>query len=126
MSSSTQSPDYLPDEYLKEYSERYNQYQQRYADEPREGDKKLIDLVRRAAAGRLTAGQPVRLLDIGCSTGNLLFHLKSAMPALNLTGGDLDSSAIAVCRSNPRLSGIQFEMMDVLDLAPASFEIVIA
>jgi SAM-dependent methyltransferase len=126
MSASAHSPDYLPEEYLKSHTERYNQYQQRYAEQPREGDKKLIELVRAVAVPRLQAGAGVALLDIGCSTGNLLFHLKQALPGLELVGGDLAQSAITTCRDNPRLSGIRFEIMDVLNLPSDRFDIVVA
>ena len=66
---------------------RYDDYQQRYRDSIRESDKVLIDLIREAAAGR-----PARLLDIGCSTGNLLRHIRRLVPGLDLHGGDLAAS----------------------------------
>jgi SAM-dependent methyltransferase len=125
MSSSAQSPEYLPDEYLTAHTERYNSYQERYAEQPRESDRKLIDLVRRVVASR-PEGAGVSVLDIGCSTGNLLFHLKRALPTVDLTGGDLAESAIAKCRADRRLAGIRFEVMDILNLPPDTFDVVIA
>jgi len=101
----------------------YSQYQQRYFCNLRESDKVIIDLVRDVAAK-----QPVnRLLDIGCSTGNLLYHLKVEFPALTLTGGDLSSEIVAGCRLNPALAGIEFETINVVELGDGpKFEVVIA
>jgi SAM-dependent methyltransferase len=93
--------------------------------EPRESDKKLIDLVRTSAAKR-AGGNPPVLLDIGCSTGNLLFHLRSRVPGLNLVGGDISEPAIVECRNNPMLSGIRFELLDLLDLPPSAFDLIVA
>ncbi len=118
--------EYLPERYLTSFTEKYNLYQQRYADEPREGDKVLIQLVKDAVLPRLEGGEEVTVLDIGCSTGNLLYHLKRAVPALNLIGGDLASSAIEECKADPRLQGIDFKVMDILDLPSNRFDIVIS
>lgn len=119
----SQKQDYLPDQYLTGFTERYNVYQQRYAEEPREGDKVLIQLVKDAVSARGQAGLTV--LDIGCSTGNLLAHLRQRVPGLTLVGGDLSLKAIEACRANPRLDGITFEVMDSLKLPPDRFDIVI-
>jgi SAM-dependent methyltransferase len=91
----------------------YAEYQARYADTIRESDRVLIDLVR-AAADASTAERP-RLIDIGCSTGNLLLHIKHALPALELHGGDIVADIIAECRRNEALEGIAFEVLDILD-----------
>lgn len=125
MTSKKSSPDYLPKEYLASTTDLYNDYQQRYAENPRESDKKLIALIGEAIAPRLQTGEKVSLLDIGCSTGNLLFHLKRALPALELTGGDLAPGAIKQCWADPRLTDIHFEVMDILDLPSSRFDIVV-
>jgi SAM-dependent methyltransferase len=101
---------------------RYDAYQDRYRDNIRESDKVLVELVREAANGR-----PARLLDIGCSTGNLLRHLKRLVPGLQMTGSDLSESAIAKCKADPELAGIAFGTYDMLDLSPAGrFDVVVA
>ena len=125
MSNKETSPDYLPKEYLASTTDLYNTYQQRYAENPRESDKALIALIAEAIAPRLEAGEKVSLLDIGCSTGNLLFHLKKAFPTLELTGGDLAPGAIKQCQADPRLANVHFEVMDILDLPLGRFDVVV-
>lgn len=120
--STSLGPGYL--EYVDDaaFAAGYTAYQARYAVEPRESDKVLIDLVRRAAGGL----RAPRLLDVGCSTGNLLRHLRRALPEAELWGGELMESALAECRSAPDLAGVTFERMDLLDLARAGhFDVVI-
>lgn len=105
------------DDFISEYSE----YQKRYADTIRESDRVILDLVRTE-----TTEAPVTLLDIGCSTGNLLRHLKRAFPSLALVGGDLTPSVLARCREDPELEGIEFAELDILDLPAARYDVVVA
>jgi SAM-dependent methyltransferase len=101
---------------------QYEAYQQRYRDSIRESDKVLISLVGQAAGGNMAS-----LLDVGCSTGNLLRHVKRLLPALRLTGADLSQSAIAKCSTDPELSGITFIQHDMLKVDTAGrFDIVTA
>lgn len=105
-------------------SRDYFEYQQRYASNIRESDRKLIELLRDAVGPDAEPG--VRLVDIGCSSGNLLLHLKHRLPGLRLTGGDAFPAIIEQCRANPDLAGIDFETMDVLALEGSNrFEIVV-
>jgi ubiquinone/menaquinone biosynthesis C-methylase UbiE len=108
--------EYVADE---EFLAGYNAYQAKYARQVRESDKILMELVSAAVKARPDGSAPARLLDIGCSTGNLLLHLRRMFPDLRLTGGDLAESSLAECRTNPGLDGIRFERVDILDL-PAS------
>lgn len=111
-----------------EYIKSYIEYQQRYAKDARESDKKLIELAGRLLAEYAPAGRPARLLDIGCSTGNLLIHLKRAFPTLDIAGGDLSELSIANCKENPALEGVTLEVMDIrrLDERPNHYDIVTA
>jgi len=115
--------EYVTDEtFLAEY----NAYQQKYAQNIRESDKVIIKMVRALVEERRWSAAP-KLLDIGCSTGNLLLHLKQLVPALDLTGCDLAKSSLEACRHNPQLSGITFSEMDMLHLgARDAFDIVVA
>lgn len=88
----------------------YADYQRRYADTLRESDRVLIELIReRSAPG-------AALLDMGCSTGNLLLHLSRLLPALRLHGADLVPEIVAACKADPALAGIEFTEHDMLDL----------
>lgn len=114
--------------YYKEYVadrkfiEDYSAYQRRYAEQIRESDKALIEIVRELAAAKPS----LRLLDVGCSTGNLLRHLKRLVPGLELTGGDLTVEVLEQCRADPDLAGIAFEEMDLLGLPERDFDVVVA
>ena len=99
----------------------YMPYQEKYAQEPKEADKVMIGLARLIVADR-----PLHLLDIGCSNGNLLRHLKREIPALRLTGAELFPEMVDQCRGDPTLSGVDFAVMDVRDLpAGPTFDIVV-
>jgi len=107
------------------FLDRYNEYQTKYTAQVRESDKLTIGLVREAVNRRNTS-RPARVLDIGCSTGNFLLHLRRAMPDLELVGGELADSSLEICRRNPDLAGISFERLDLLDLPPTKdFDIVV-
>lgn len=67
----------------------YAEYQRRYAGSMRESDRVLIDRIRELVGGALARGEQPSVLDLGCSTGNLLWHLKQALPGLRLAGGDV-------------------------------------
>lgn len=124
MSENPSYGDYVVDEaFLRDY----NAYQAKYAKQIRESDRVLVELVRQIAAQHKAENGRLRLLDIGCSTGNLLLHLKRALPELELTGGDLAESSLSACRSNPELKGIAFERLDMLELRPHDhFDVIIA
>jgi SAM-dependent methyltransferase len=84
----------------------YNDYQRRYATTIRESDKVLLRLIAQRPEART-------LLDIGCSTGNFLAHVRRAFPHLALTGGDVAEDSLAKCRENPRLAVVDIRHMDI-------------
>ncbi|MFQ5763663.1 MAG: class I SAM-dependent methyltransferase [Rhodospirillales bacterium] len=95
------------------FFEEYNEFQKQFAENISERDRKMLALVGDIIGGRPA---PVRLLDAGCSTGNLLLHLKRAYPDLELVGGDLAPSSLAAARNNPDLAGIEFRELNMLDI----------
>lgn len=103
----------------------YNDYQVRYASSIRESDKALIDIVRAFVGASTNSPGEMVLADLGCSTGNLLLHLKRLVPGLTLIGGDLAESSLAACRANPDLAGIRFEILDVLALPRTAYDIAV-
>jgi SAM-dependent methyltransferase len=126
MSDSVSAGSPLSTDYFQTFTDRYNQYQQRYAAEPPERDKVLIRLIAEIVSRR-SSPQPLSLLDIGCSTGMFLKHLRDRVPNLTLTGADLAATAVADCRANPELQGIRFEVNDILNLTgSARYDIVVA
>jgi SAM-dependent methyltransferase len=102
----------------------YNDYQQKYALVPRESDKVIMELVGEYVSKR-DVGRSVDLLDIGCSTGNLLLHLKRMFPAVVLEGGDLAESSLEICRANAALAGIKFTEMDIMTLPKQRYDLIV-
>lgn len=109
------------DHYVKDekFLAFYNDYQKRYAGEIAERDKVMLGLIAEKTQGRGS------LLDIGCSTGNLLLHIKRAFPEMVLTGGELAESSLTVARANPDLAGIEFRTMDMLSI-PGRYDCIVA
>ncbi len=112
--------DYVTD---KQFLDGYNTYQARYATNIRESDKVIIGMVEKMVAK--AGARRLKILDIGCSTGNLLLHLKRMVPNADYVGGDLALSSLEQCRNNPDLAGISFEQLDITDLPTASYDVVI-
>lgn len=112
--------EYVADErFMADYAE----YQKRYATQIRESDRILIELVRGLRERR---GPGLRLLDIGCSTGNLLLHLKNMVPGVELTGADMVESILEENCGNADLAGIAFEEMDLLAIdREAAFDVIV-
>ena len=92
MSQKSSYQNYVTDE---QFLSDYNSYQAKYAANIRESDKVMLAILRDVIAKYEKKDKPLRLLDVGCSTGNLLLHLKYHFPELDLTGGDLAIVVIA-------------------------------
>ncbi len=110
MSGTASYLDYVGD---KKFMSDYADYQQRYAENIRESDRAILDLVR-PLVGK--SDEQLKLIDIGCSTGNLLLHLKHAFPDLALVGGEMPDSILEANRSNSSLAGIEFVYTDLINL----------
>lgn len=67
MNESFSYHEYVTDE---KFLSDYNVYQAKYAKQMRESDKVLVALIRDVVEKRGSIGRPLRLLDVGCSTGN--------------------------------------------------------
>jgi SAM-dependent methyltransferase len=122
MSQNFSYQNYVTDE---KFLSDYNSYQAKYAKQMRESDKVVINLIREAVSNLSGTGRRLRLLDVGCSTGNLLLHIKCIFPDLELSGGDLALSSLEQCRANSELSGIEFKVLDLLKLPAEICDIVI-
>jgi cyclopropane fatty-acyl-phospholipid synthase-like methyltransferase len=101
----------------KSHMEDYIAYQARYRKTPRESDKVILDL--------LSTVNGETLLDIGCSTGNLLYHIKNRY-GFTLTGGDMSTMEIESCKNDPALSGITFRTLDIRYLPEKAFDVIIS
>lgn len=122
MSKEISDRDYVSD---NNFLSDYNSYQTKYAKQIRGSDKVVMTLIQEAVAALKFVNRRLRLLDVGCSTGNLLLLVKRIFADLELSGGDLALSSLDKCRSNPELSGIEFKVMDLLKLPAEIYDIVI-
>ena len=103
--------------------DKNNVYQEKFRKNIRDSDKKLINLIKKNYSNLDDA----KLLDIGCSTGNLLYHLKSEFPNTILNGCDLNKSSIDTCINDKDLTNIKFFQQDLIDFEyESAFEIIIA
>jgi SAM-dependent methyltransferase len=80
---------------------------------PEERAARMSELVLRHAPDG-----PIRLLDLGCGTGGLLFRLASALPEASCVGVDVSVANIAVAEAARRLcpdrGRLAFEAVDYL------------
>lgn len=103
--------DYVSDE---RFNQSYNEYQDRYSEEIRFSDLKILELVEKALEYAPT--QP-RILDVGCSTGNLLKHLKRTFASqVKLSGCDLSESALNKASQIQELVDVDLNQMDITNL----------
>ena len=101
----------------------YKNYQDKYKDNPRESDKITINLVASLVPEKQTAS----IVDIACSTGNFLRHLRKRLPKVKLAGIDLAPGFIEVCKKESSLLSIDFAVADLLKLEKVGqFDIVTA
>lgn len=118
MAEETANPSYMATTYFD--------YQNKYAETPRESDRALIDLMS-PTIDALDARKGARLLDIGCSNGNFLRLLKQRWPNVEFWGGDIQPEVIERCRREPSLAGIRFEVMNGRDMSGwPSFDAIVA
>lgn len=109
----------------KSFLDAYNDYQQKYTSTIRESDRVMLTLVSEWLAQNHPSNRP-SLLDVGCSTGNFLLHLKRLCgERLKLTGGDLAVSSLDACRANPDLAGINFEVLDITALPESTYDLIV-
>jgi ubiquinone/menaquinone biosynthesis C-methylase UbiE len=107
---------------IKYVESEYLEYQKRYSDTPRRSDAFLIHLIESSIQSKLSNPQfnfelsELSLIDIGCSTGNFLFHLRRCLPNIKYSGADVFPSIIEFCRSDSRLDGIEFCQLDVRNM----------
>lgn len=94
--------DYVSDD---SFQSKYADYQERYSNTIPERDKVTISLVEELLSIE-SADRSQKLLDIGCSTGNFLFHLSQAIPTLELVGGDAAPFIIEKCKTEHTFSAL--------------------
>jgi SAM-dependent methyltransferase len=78
----------------------------------------------------VSANAPLRVLDIGCGTGEQLIDLARALPAASLAGVDISDanirSARDAARKTPFADRLTFQAADYLDLREGPFDLVLS
>lgn len=109
----------------KAWLAEYDAYQATYKVAPRKSDVDLADLVANIARSK---EGPIRILDIGCSTGNLLRVIRAATHGVDVTfvGADLAESSIAAAKADPDLAEMTFCLWDATALPDGeTFDIIV-
>lgn len=72
--------------------------------------------------------RPIRLLDLGCGTGSLIFRLANALPAAELVGIDVSPSNISSAqRNDAEFRGrLRFVVADYLAFRDPLFDVIVS
>jgi cyclopropane fatty-acyl-phospholipid synthase-like methyltransferase len=88
------------------------------------------DRMRDIVVSHVPSGRPIRMLDVGCGTGSLVFRLAAALPDATLIGIDVSAPNIEAARrelSRRRPApAVQFERADYLGYAAAPFDAIVS
>lgn len=103
----------------------YNSYQNKYRQSIRDSDSIIINIIEELSEDDHSNKT---LIDVGCSTGNLLLHLNNRFPNYQLHGADLVESSWEENFSNPKFAGIKFQAIDITNGIPndGPFDIITA
>ena len=88
--------------------DEFNEYVEKFKQAPRESDQRSVQITKEHGASGL------KVLDIGCNTGNLLCMVREACPDAELHGVDLVESVIEANKTDERLEGITFDVCDIV------------
>jgi SAM-dependent methyltransferase len=94
---------------------------------PPERSDRMRDLV----LAHVPSDRQIRILDIGCGTGSLLFRLADALPHASLVGIDLSDANIRAARReqagrSPAAARIAFETADYLQYRADAFDAIVS
>jgi len=86
--------------------------------------------MRDIVLAQVAVDRAIRVLDIGCGTGSLLFRLAEALPQATLVGIDISSANIRAAQrqqaDRPSAARVQFETADYLRFQAEPFDAIVA
>jgi SAM-dependent methyltransferase len=102
-----------------------SEYAERTCSAPAARSDRMRDIV----LANVPEGGVVRVLDIGCGTGSLLFRLVEALPGAMLVGLDVSPANIRAATreqaNRPAAAHARFEVADYLEYRAEPFEMVV-
>jgi SAM-dependent methyltransferase len=87
------------------------------------------DRMRDIVLAHVARERALRVLDVGCGTGSLLFRLADAMPAASLVGIDLSGANVEAAQRRAAAfvnARVQFVAADYLDYRDEPFDVIVA
>jgi SAM-dependent methyltransferase len=79
---------------------------------------------------QLPGERPIRVLDVGCGTGALVFRLLEALPHAEMTGVDVSAANIraaeAACAASPGAARARFVQADYLDYTAVPVDAIVS
>ncbi len=81
-------------------------------DHPKEDHKLIAEQLRRF----VDVDRPMRVGDLGCGNGELIYFLKSQFPHWEYSGFDYTQAFIDAALSFEGLAGVEFRVQDLLDI----------
>jgi 2-polyprenyl-3-methyl-5-hydroxy-6-metoxy-1,4-benzoquinol methylase len=100
-----------------------------FADKTCTAPAERSDRMRDIVLAHVPRDRAIRLLDVGCGTGSLLFRLAEALPVAVLSGVDISSANIRAARAQqagrPAAVGVRFETADYLDYVALPFDAIV-
>jgi cyclopropane fatty-acyl-phospholipid synthase-like methyltransferase len=87
------------------------------------------DRMRDLVLAHVSPARAVRLLDLGCGTGSLLFRLAQALPAATLVGIDVSPANIRAAQrqqaARTPAAAVRFEVADYLAYRAEPFDVIV-
>ena len=109
------------EEFYDDLASSYNDIMYRCAPRYEEMQTTLVDYVPKDLC-------PLRILDLGCGTGNLTLRILDAFPTASVVALDLSAEILEVCQQQCGTDRVNYLQQDFksLDLSASEFDLVVS